>query len=114
MASLSTEELLTLDACELASLLAKGRITSVSLVEQLLHQIDREDKARMNLRAVLSLAPRDILMKTASGLDDERAKGKLRGPLHGIPILVKVWLLCFLSCRTELMIDRTQSTRIQT
>ncbi|KAL9629376.1 MAG: hypothetical protein Q9164_006906 [Protoblastenia rupestris] len=96
MAPLSTEELLTLDASELANMLAKGRITSVSLVEQLLHQISKVDKARMNLRAVLSVAPRDILIETASKLDDERRQGKLRGPLHGIPILVKVWLLLFM------------------
>ena len=96
LAPLSTEELLTLDASELANMLAKGRITSVSLVEQLLHQISKMDKARMNLRAVLSVAPRDILTETASKLDDERRQGKLRGPLHGIPILVKVWLLLFM------------------
>jgi hypothetical protein len=114
MVPLSTEEILTLDASELANLLAKGRITSVSLVEQLLHQISREDKARMNLRAVLSVAPRDILMKTASKLDDERTQGKLRGPLHGIPILVKVRIMSFLFCGTKLMIGRTQSTHIQT
>ena len=113
MVPLSTEELLTLDASELASLLAKGRITSVSLVEQLLHQISREDKGRMNLRAVLSVAPREILMKTASKLDDERMQGKLRGPLHGIPILVKVWSTLSLSCGMELMTGRMQSTHIQ-
>ena len=114
MVSLSTEELLTLDASELASLLAKGRITSVSLVEQLLNQISREDKVRMDLRAFLSVAPREILMKTASKLDDERTQGKLRGPLHGIPILVKVRLMLFFSCGTELMISRMQSTHIRT
>ena len=114
MVPLSTEELLTLDASELATLLAMGRITSVSLVEQLLDQISRQDKVRMNLRAVLSVAPREILMKTASKLDDERTQGKLRGPLHGIPILVKVWLILFLSCGAELTIRRMQSTHIQT
>lgn len=61
MLPLSTEELLTLDASELAILLAKGRISSVSLVEQLLLQISREDHAGMNLRAVLNVAPRDVL-----------------------------------------------------
>jgi hypothetical protein len=95
MVPLSPEELLALDASELAVLLAKGRITSVSLVEQLLLQISREDKTRMSLRAVLNVAPRDILMKTASKLDDERTQGKLRGPLHGIPILVKVRIISF-------------------
>ncbi|CAH0023746.1 unnamed protein product, partial [Clonostachys rhizophaga] len=70
-------------------MLAKRTITSVSLVEQLLEHISLNDKGR-NLRAVLSTAPRDTLIKAASQLDDERAQGKLRGPLHGIPILIKV------------------------
>lgn len=114
MVPLSTEELLTLDASELAILLAKGRITSVSLVEQLLYQISRADKARMSLQAVVNIAPRDILMKTASKLDDERTQGKLRGPLDGIPILVKVRIISFFFCGTQLTISRTQSTPIQT
>ncbi|CAG9998783.1 unnamed protein product [Clonostachys byssicola] len=88
MAALSIEQILTLYATELAVMLAKRTITSVSLVEQLLEHISLHDKPR-NLRAVLSTAPRDILIKAASQLDDERAQGKLRGPLHGIPILIK-------------------------
>jgi amidase len=90
MAALIVEQLLILDATELAAMLAKRTITSVSLVERLLEQISLHDKPR-NLRAVLSkFAPRDTLIKAASQLDDERAQGRLRGPLHGIPILIKV------------------------
>uniref|UniRef100_A0A8H7NGZ5 Amidase domain-containing protein n=1 Tax=Bionectria ochroleuca TaxID=29856 RepID=A0A8H7NGZ5_BIOOC len=89
MAALIVEQLLILDATELAAMLAKRTITSVSLVERLLEQISLHDKPR-NLRAVLSkFAPRDTLIKAASQLDDERAQGRLRGPLHGIPILIK-------------------------
>lgn len=54
---LSPEELLALDAAELANLLSKGRTTSVNLVDQLLHQISREDRVGMNLHATLNVAP---------------------------------------------------------
>lgn len=41
-----------------------------------------------------TVAKRDHLMKVAKGLDKERRAGKLRGPLHGIPIVVKdMWQL---------------------
>ena len=33
--------------------------------------------------------PEDLLTRAAEKLDDERARGSVRGPLHGIPILVK-------------------------
>uniref|UniRef100_A0A8H7K0Y6 Amidase domain-containing protein n=1 Tax=Bionectria ochroleuca TaxID=29856 RepID=A0A8H7K0Y6_BIOOC len=34
-------------------------------------------------------APRQALRAVASSLDDERAAGRLRGPLHGIPVIIK-------------------------
>ncbi|KAF2110417.1 amidase signature domain-containing protein [Lophiotrema nucula] len=89
MAPLITVQLLTLDALGLAELLNNGKLTIVALVEQVLSQIDHEDKAGAKLNAVLNVAPRDILLQTASQLDDERKKGKLRSPYHGIPILIK-------------------------
>jgi amidase len=41
------------------------------------------------LRAVIQIAPYDDVLAIAAGLDIERENGKLRGPLHGIPILLK-------------------------
>lgn len=38
---------------------------------------------------MISLPPRQQLLDIAKGLDEERAAGKLRGLLHGIPIIVK-------------------------
>lgn len=90
MTPLTTVELLTLDASALAKLLAEERITSVTLVKQVLAQIAQEDKAGAELNAIISVAPYETLIETAAKLDEERKQGKLRGPFHGIPILVKV------------------------
>jgi hypothetical protein len=86
---LSVLELLTLDASELQSMLSQGIITSVSLAEQVLEQITREDREGANLRAMLFVRPREMILEDAAKLDDERRHGKLRGPFHGIPIIVK-------------------------
>lgn len=41
------------------------------------------------MRALISVAPKHEVLKIARKLDDERARGKVRGPLHGIPIVLK-------------------------
>ncbi|TGO66441.1 hypothetical protein BOTNAR_0061g00060 [Botryotinia narcissicola] len=38
---------------------------------------------------MISTAPKIILLDIAKFLDDERAAGYIRGPLHGIPVTVK-------------------------
>jgi amidase len=64
--------------------MAAGEITSLALVEKYLERIAGVDGV---LHSVIELNPdaREI----ASRLDDERARGKLRGPLHGIPVMIK-------------------------
>ena len=64
-----------------------GKLTSHALVSQYLARIAAVDKAGPRLNAIIELNP-DAL-KIASGLDRERKAGKLRGPLHGIPVLLK-------------------------
>lgn len=61
-----------------------GRWTSEELVSHFLAEITRQDG---ELRAVLALNPGAI--EDARRLDNERRAGTVRGPLHGIPILVK-------------------------
>jgi amidase len=82
-------DLLTIDAKGLQSLLANGGLTSLDLVRQCLAQIQQHDGY---LHAMIKTTPIQILEETARSLDRERAVGILRGPLHGIPILVKVRL----------------------
>ena len=67
--------------------LAAGRVTSKRLVDLYLARIRELDENGPALRSVLAVNPRAA--DDARGLDAERAKGHVRGPLHGIPILVK-------------------------
>jgi len=72
---------------EQAAQMAAGKLTSTSLVQQYLARIAAVDRAGPRLNAVIETNP-DAL-KIAAELDRERAAGKLRGPLHGIPVLLK-------------------------
>ena len=67
--------------------LAAGRYTARSLVEQYQARIESMDKQGPTLNHVLEINP-DALM-IADQLDNDRKAGKTRGPLHGIPILIK-------------------------
>jgi amidase len=72
---------------ELQSQLASGELTSVQLVESYLEQIELIDRAGPTLNAIIELNP--DAQEIAAGLDRERAEGRPRGPLHGIPIILK-------------------------
>lgn len=80
---------LTVSAFELSELLNAQAISSIEIVEIYLHQIELHNRRGRQLRALISVAPKHELLKLAKKLDDERARGKIRGPLHGVPIVVK-------------------------
>jgi amidase len=65
----------------------QGVYTSRAITEMYLKRIDQIDKAGPGLHAVIEVNP-DAL-SIADQLDKERKDGKVRGPLHGIPVLVK-------------------------
>jgi amidase len=69
---------------ELRAALESKRITSRQLVEQYLARIAMYDH---QLKAVISVNPRAL--DEADRLDRERAQGKVRGPMHGIPVALK-------------------------
>jgi amidase len=71
----------------IASGLAEGRFTSEQIVQGYLGRIDALDRAGPRLSAVIEVNP-DAL-DDARRLDAERIQGRLRGPLHGIPVLLK-------------------------
>lgn len=64
-----------------------GRLSSVDLVKAYLARISEIDKSGPSLNAVIELNP-DAL-SVAAALDDERKSGKVRGALHGIPVMLK-------------------------
>jgi amidase len=66
---------------------AEGRVTSRGLVESYLARIRAYDQAGPRLNAVVVLNPRAL--DDADALDRERAQNGPRGPLHGIPLLIK-------------------------
>ncbi|HEX7836238.1 MAG TPA: amidase [Kofleriaceae bacterium] len=80
-------ELVELTFADLAARMAKGTDTAKSLVAKYRQRIEAIDRKGPTLRSVLELNPDADAI--ADQLDAERKAGKLRGPLHGIPILVK-------------------------
>ena len=67
--------------------MAAGRLTAQELTAAYLQRIAEIDRAGPTLRAVIELNP--DAMRIAAELDAERKAGKVRGPLHGIPVLLK-------------------------
>ncbi len=67
--------------------MTSGRVTSEALVAAYLRRIETLDRSGPALNSVLAVNP-DAAVQARS-LDDERRAGRVRGPLHGIPILVK-------------------------
>ncbi len=61
--------------------------TSRSITELYLKRIEQIDKSGPKLNAVIELNPDALAI--ADAMDKERAAGKVRGPLHGIPVLIK-------------------------
>lgn len=71
---------------EISDQLAKGSITSGEILDIYLQQIKRHNG---RLRALIHTAPENRLIQIAAERDEERAAGKTRGVLHGIPVVVK-------------------------
>jgi amidase len=72
---------------ELQSGMVSGKYTSHSIARKYLDRIDDIDKRGPAINSIIELNP-DAL-SIATELDRERKAGRLRGPLHGIPVLIK-------------------------
>ncbi|MFN9783004.1 MAG: amidase family protein, partial [Sphingobacteriales bacterium] len=64
-----------------------GKMTSKQLTQKYLDRIKAVDKSGPMLNAVIEVNPDALVI--AAQMDAERKAGKLRGPLHGIPVLIK-------------------------
>ncbi len=80
-------ELAEITADDLQAGLASGRWSSVEVTQAYLDRIEAIDRNGPTLRSVIETNP-DAL-DIARTLDAERASGQVRGPLHGVPILIK-------------------------
>jgi len=72
---------------DLQAAFKKGTLTAEKLTELYLARIDAYDQKGPKLNTVITLNPKAL--EQARALDAERKAGKVRGPLHGIPIVLK-------------------------
>lgn len=74
-------------AAQLQSDMSQGRVTSTGIVRAYLARISELDRQGPQLNSIIALNPEAL--SQARRLDAERRHGRLRGPLHGIPVLIK-------------------------
>ncbi|MBC7507685.1 MAG: amidase [Ferruginibacter sp.] len=72
---------------ELQQKMQSGKTTAVAITKMYLNRIASIDKAGPKLNAVIEINKQALTI--AASLDKERKAGKIRGALHGIPVLVK-------------------------
>jgi len=76
-----------LTIADLQQKMKSGELTSKALTEFYLNKIDQLDKNGPTINSVIELNPDALTIATQ--LDKERNENKIRGPLHGIPVLIK-------------------------
>jgi len=86
-AGVTTVDVTELSVGDARKRLDAGELTSHALTQAYLDRIDRLDRAGPRLNSVIELNPHAL--GDADALDAERRAGKVRGPLHGIPVLLK-------------------------
>ena len=72
---------------ELQEKMAKGEYSARKITELYLSRIVAIDQSGPSLHSVIEVNPDALAI--ADAMDKERKAGKLRGPLHGIPVLIK-------------------------
>jgi amidase len=87
IARAATLNLATATIAEVQAAFQSGHLTSEKLTEAYLARIVAYDKQGPAINAVITLNPNALAQ--AKALDAERQAGKIRGPLHGIPIVLK-------------------------
>src|SRR5450759_3584399 len=72
---------------QLQEAMSSGRLTAERLVELYLERIEDIDRHGPTLKSIIEINPE--CLEIARQLDRERADSGVRGPLHGIPVLIK-------------------------
>ena len=80
-------DLETAGVAEVTEAMRRGATTSADLVAGYLVRIDAFDQRGPAVHAIRCLAPEAA--DVAQRMDAERRDGRVRGPLHGVPVLVK-------------------------
>jgi amidase len=80
-------ELEEVTLADLQAGMGSGKYSAYSIAEKYLWRIEEIDKRGPALASVIEINPEAPAI--AAALDKERQAGKVRGPLHGIPVLIK-------------------------
>ncbi len=80
-------QLSELTISQLQEKIASGELSSQKITEMYLQRIEDIDKNGPKLNSVIEINP--DAMSIAKQMDEERKQGKIRGPLHGIPVMIK-------------------------
>ena len=72
---------------ELQHKMQSGEYTSKSITKMYLKRIEEIDRNGPAINSVIEINPEAV--DIAEAMDEERKAGKVRGPLHGIPVLIK-------------------------
>jgi amidase len=80
-------DVVELSATDARDRMANGTLTSEALTRAYLDRIAKIDDAGPTLNAVIEINPKALA--DAAALDAERKAGKVRGPMHGIPVVIK-------------------------
>lgn len=76
-----------ISAQQATTLMQQQQLSSVELTQYYLQQIEKNNQKGAQIRAIVDIN-RDAI-KLATRLDAERKAGKIRGPLHGLPVVLK-------------------------
>ncbi len=77
----------TATIADLNTAFASGKVSSEQVVKAYLARIEAYDKQGPKINSVITLNPKAL--ELAKTMDAERKSGKIRGPLHGVPVVLK-------------------------
>ena len=82
----TTIDLMDATIADLQTEMEAGRVSSEELCQMYIDRIEAYDE-KLHLNSIIAVNP--AALDDARMLDEERKQGNLRGPLHGIPVVVK-------------------------